>query len=341
MHIIKAHSIPIKDVINDLAKEMGTTFSKSCEEYTLEIPKSYGSGTINGINFRDGLGLLFYDCTFHEDIEIRFIVNQIHPLKFLFCESGGFSHSFEDEKEQHTVEVLQNIIVSSCEYQGHILRFRAGAHTVVNSLEINRELFVENMDCEIKSLDKVLENLFMDVKAKNKFYFHGDYSLQMADLFTQINSKQLKDFNRNIFLHSSAYKLLSVQILEYHDSKNAEGQNSLLKKRDQLLIREAAAFIENDILGFVSVKDLGERVGLNSSKLQSGFKEIYGVTVNEFVQNRRLDLAKNLINNTDLTFSEIGYLVGLSSKSYFSKIFKDRYNITPSEIRNKNKKERN
>lgn len=335
MHTIISHSIPFKDVLNDLSKEMGTTYSQSCEEYTLIIPETFGKGSIKGINFKEGLGLLFYDCTFYEDLEIRFIVNQIHPLKFLFCEGGGFSHHFEDETKMHKVEVLENIIVASNQTDGHILKFLAGVHTVINSLEIDRKEFIKTMDCEIKSLDTVFEKLFLDINAKKQFYYHGDYSIQMADLFSEINSTKLKDFIRSIFLHGSAYKMLSIQILEYHDSKQSSGKPSLLKKRDQELVRAAAAIIENDILDFKTVKALGERVGLNATKLQFGFKEIYGFTVNEFVQNRRLDLAKNLIKTTEYSFSEIAYMVGLSSKSYFSKIFRNKYGITPSEIRGK------
>jgi AraC-like DNA-binding protein len=149
-----------------------------------------------------------------------------------------------------------------------------------------------------------------------------------------MDTSQSNDFVRTLFLHGSAYKILSLQILEYQDSKKGEGQKLLLKKRDQELVRQAADLIDNDILNFKTVKKLGENVGLNNTKLQNGFKMFYGLTVNEYVQQRRLDLAKNLIRNTDFSFSEIAYMVGLSSKSYFSKIFKDRYGITPSEIRN-------
>lgn len=336
MKTIISHSIPFKDVLNDLSREMGTDYRQECEEYILEIPEKFGSGSIKGINFQEGIGLLFYDCTFREDVEIKFIVNQVHPLKFLFCEAGGFSHHFENEESIHKVEVLENIIVASSKTDGHILRFFAGVRTQINSLEINRQRFENFMQCEIKTLEKDLKRLFRDTKAENQFYFHGDYSVQMADLFSEISTSPFTEFVHTLFLHGIAYKLLSVQILEYQDAISNEGQQVLLKKRDQELVRKAAEVINNNILDFETVRKLGERVGLNNSKLQNGFKQLYGQTVNEYVQNRRLDLAKNLIRNTDFSFSEIAYMVGLSSKSYFSKIFKDRYGITPSEIRKKN-----
>lgn len=334
MHTIISHSIPFKDVLNDLSRELETTYTQSCEEYILQIPEKYGSGTIKGINFKEGLGLLFYDCTFHEDLEIRFIVDQVHPLKFLFCERGNFSHYFQDDVKERKVEALENIIVASSNFSGHVLKFYAGVHTTINSLEIDRANFANTMTCEIKSLDSDMEKLFLDVKAKKQFFYHGNYSMRMADLFAQFNLRPLKSFISTIFLHGKVYKMLFVQILEYHDSKNSEGSQTLFRSRDKSLVIAAAQYIENDILDFKTIKDLAEHIGLNPSKLQNGFKLIYGTTVNEFVQNRRLDLAKNLIRTSDHSFSEIAYMVGLSSKSYFSKIFKDKYGLTPSDIRN-------
>tara|TARA_B100000949_G_scaffold139873_1_gene122933 strand:+ start:1313 stop:2341 length:1029 start_codon:yes stop_codon:yes gene_type:complete len=333
MKTIISHSIPFKDVLNDLSKAMGTEYIRSCEEYILHIPGSYGEGTIKGINFAEGIGILLYDCTFYEDLEIRFIVNQIHPLKFLFCEKGNFKHSFEGSENKHGVEALQNIIVASAQTDGHILEFKAGVHTVINSIEIDRKNFVDTVRCEIKSLDATLKQLFEDVNAKQMFFYQGEYSLKMAHVFSEIALNKATDFSRIIFFHGVAYNLLSVQITEYEDAQLADENRSVLLKRELVLIKKAAEIIENDILDFSTVKSLADNVGITIPKLQVGFKEIYGKTVNNFVQDKRLEIAHTLIKNTDYNFSEIAFMIGISSKSYFSKIFKDKYNLTPSEIR--------
>lgn len=88
MHSILSHSIPLKDVIKNLAQQLGTNVQQNCQEYSLIIPEKYGRGSISGINFQGGMGMVIYNCYFHEDLEIRFIVDKIHPLKFLFCERG-------------------------------------------------------------------------------------------------------------------------------------------------------------------------------------------------------------------------------------------------------------
>jgi AraC-like DNA-binding protein len=85
---------------------------------------------------------------------------------------------------------------------------------------------------------------------------------------------------------------------------------------------------------------LAKRVGLNVNKLQDGFQSIYNDTVNGYVQKTRLEIARNLLMITEFNISEIVRKIGLSSKSYFSKIFKEEYQISPSEFR-RNRKEAN
>jgi len=57
------------------------------------------------------------------------------------------------------------------------------------------------------------------------------------------------------------------------------------------------------------------------------------MSVNEFLQNERLNEIKRLLEETNLSISQIVYEVGLNSKSYLSKIFLERFGITPTQYR--------
>ena len=62
-----------------------------------------------------------------------------------------------------------------------------------------------------------------------------------------------------------------------------------------------------------------------------------GLTANEFIRNVRLEKSKELIENSELSISEICYKVGFSSPSYFTKCFRIQYGFLPKEIRENNK----
>ncbi len=78
-----------------------------------------------------------------------------------------------------------------------------------------------------------------------------------------------------------------------------------------------------------TINDLCKKSGLSVSKLQAGFKEKHGSTVTIFIRNVRLEKALRMLQDTNLNISEIVYSVGLSSRSYFCRIFKKRFKCSP------------
>lgn len=335
MKIFHVHSLPLAEVIRDLAEAFNTNYDHTCGEYFLTIPPDIGKGFIKGMNFKDGLGLIYYDCTFLEDIELHFIVNHVHPLKFLYCLEGSISHRFENENLTHTIDQYQNAVVSSSRYNGHVLHFKKDVHNYISSVEISRKEFKNKMECELGSMGKQLQDLFHDVEAKSSFYYDGFYSFKIADLIADTQTFVHEDFLRKIYLEGVVYHILAEQILQYQDDSKDEGNRILLRRSEIKLIEKAATLIENELSDLETIDIIASKIGLNVNKLQEGFKILHKMTVNQYIQKLRFTLAKNLLLNTELSMSEITDRIGLSSKSYFSKIFKEHYNITPSEFRAK------
>lgn len=340
MNIIKVKSIPINKVMEDLAASLNTDLENDCGEYSLKLPKQWGSGSINGIDFGNGVGLIYYDCTFIKDTEIQFIVNSVHPLKFLYSLEKEFYHRFENEEDVHEVEQYQNVIVASSGHNGHILKFKANSHTLINSLEITRLDFEHKMHCELQSLDEELNKLFRDTAALKKFYYKGYYSLKISDLFYAMLQTKKDGIVRKIFLESTALSMLGEEILQYQDSlkKDDDGTKGLLTRVEVKLIEEASLLIRTEIEDLGTVELIARKVGLNVNKLQNGFKYMYNLSVNDYVKKTRLELATYLLINTDFTITEIVGKIGLASNSYFSKIFKETYHTNPSRFRKCNQK---
>ncbi|SHG50162.1 AraC-type DNA-binding protein [Salegentibacter echinorum] len=338
MNIIQSNSIPLDKVIMDISDSLNTKLIQECSEFTLEIPPEWGEGTIKAIDFQNGLGLIRYDCTFKEDLEIRFIVNDVHPLKFLYGLEGEFHHRFENEEELHKIKQYQNAIVASSGNNGHILYFKGNNKTAINSLEVTRFDFREQLKCELKTLEKTLSDLFNDVKAVKSFYFKGYYSLVIAHLFNKILDLGDGDFARRIFLEGIAYNMLGEEILHYQDSlkKDGDGTKGLLSRIEVKLIDEATLVIKNNLGDLGTIEDISKQVGLNANKLQDGFQKVYGKSVNGYVKQERLDLASYLLLNTDKQMGEIVEIIGLNSKSYFSKIFREAYGVSPLQFRKTN-----
>ncbi len=83
-----------------------------------------------------------------------------------------------------------------------------------------------------------------------------------------------------------------------------------------------------------SITELAKTVGLNSTKLKKGFKLVYNNTIFGFLRDIRLERAKTLLFNEDMTIADIANQVGYSNPSKFSKAFKkNKYGLNPKEVR--------
>lgn len=333
MHYIKVHSLPLKHVISDLAKAFKTEYTKSCDEYTLKLPEHIGSGIIKGINFHGGLGILQYEVNFIEDTEIQFIIDKVHPIKFLFSISGTLEHRFKEDKDIHFIHQYQNAIVASSYHNGHILSFKKKKDIHIKSLEIDREVFVERMDCNLKKLGGRLERLFRDTEAKEKFYYNGYYSLKIADLFLEITKSPHTDFVNKIFLEGKAYQILTEQVLQYEDDLNENAKQILMRQFTIAKIKIIAKNIDSSLIDLDTITQMAKEVGLTEKKLQEGFKMLYNTTINSYIQKKRLEKIKELLITTDMNMGEVAYEVGINSKSYLSKIFKEHFGISPTEFK--------
>ena len=58
-----------------------------------------------------------------------------------------------------------------------------------------------------------------------------------------------------------------------------------------------------------------------------------GITCIDYINDYRLNIATNLLETTDIQVMEIANKVGISNVSYFNRIFKKKFNLTPKEYR--------
>lgn len=333
MNTLHVKSLPFKDVISDLAEELGVTVTEDCEVYNLKIPKECGSGSIGGINFPMGIGVIYYSCTFNEDVVIKFDVSDIHPAKFLYCKEGYLRHAFMNDDTAHELDQFQSAIVASEGTSGHQIQFKGGVKTEVGSLEIDRRKFKSQIACDLKTVSPSLRKLFEDTKAKRRFHHEGEYSAELNYIMGQIARFSGAGLVRRMYLHAKALEILTEQINQYSDDRKAEKNQNLIRQSELIKIQRLSDEISNNLTSDLSILSLTVKTGLNENKLQAGFKLLYNNTVKGFLKKVRMNTARDLLVNTEYNISEIVHLIGLSNGGYFSKLFREEFGMAPTEYR--------
>ncbi|MGI5840516.1 MAG: AlkA N-terminal domain-containing protein [bacterium] len=99
------------------------------------------------------------------------------------------------------------------------------------------------------------------------------------------------------------------------------------------LARKAALLMEEDCLAESNLADLAERLGVTDRHLRRVFLAEYGVSPGQYLQTRRLLLAKNLLTDTNLSVTETALTAGFGSVRRFNTVFKENYRLTPTKLR--------
>jgi AraC-like DNA-binding protein/TolB-like protein len=80
-------------------------------------------------------------------------------------------------------------------------------------------------------------------------------------------------------------------------------------------------------------EQLAAKMGMSHSALHRKVKEKYNKTISQFIREVRLQKARELLRDEDLSVSEIAYKVGFGSPTYFNKCFHEVYGTAPGEYR--------
>lgn len=98
-------------------------------------------------------------------------------------------------------------------------------------------------------------------------------------------------------------------------------------------VQKAVIQIDMDLGGDLSLKYLAQQQGINASYLSSLFRKETGQTVTDYVNQKRMRMAVQLLGTTQLQIQTVAQRCGIPDVNYFSKLFKKYTQRTPKEYR--------
>lgn len=114
-------------------------------------------------------------------------------------------------------------------------------------------------------------------------------------------------------------------------------QTHSMKKYSRDAINSAKDYIDNNPLGHKSINELAVDAGISRNILQKGFKQLFGIKINEYRSRLRMEKAKAMLDESGMTLKQIAAACGYKYAANFTTAFKRLYRQTPSEWQNQNK----
>lgn len=159
------------------------------------------------------------------------------------------------------------------------------------------------------------------------FYSHQGDLIDRC-LQAMIESKALHK-GRDLHLTGLLYLLLSV-LVESNQATILEGKE---ESRKEYYVSKAIDFIEMNYAMKITVEDIAKFLGLNRSYACSLFKQRMNVSLQEYLIRYRVHKACELMENVELTISDIARSVGYADPLLFSKMFKKILGVSPKPFR--------
>lgn len=132
--------------------------------------------------------------------------------------------------------------------------------------------------------------------------------------------------------------LAEVVLLHDQMSLDYAGRMRSLKKfaASSKQVAEAIDYIYVHVLERITVNDLANAISISPTYLSRIFKQKTGVSVSEYIRQRKLDVAKNMLRFSDMDLVEIANTLSYSSQSHFIQHFRSQTGMTPKAYRNAN-----
>jgi len=99
------------------------------------------------------------------------------------------------------------------------------------------------------------------------------------------------------------------------------------------IIMKATEYIDSNLHRHITLEELASVTHRNPAYISIKFKEETGLGVTNYINQAKIDAAKQLLQDTELTISDVAYTLAFSSQSYFSKLFRELTGETPRDYR--------
>lgn len=146
----------------------------------------------------------------------------------------------------------------------------------------------------------------------------------LKELFSEFNANRI---GRNAML--KAYMMAFITAIFRKMSFGDDSSNLEFEEITPNILE----YIEEHYNEKISLQALAKRCFYNSSYFSRLFKELYGMTLTDFIQQKRIEKSCEMLRNTKYSVNEICFMVGYNDKTHFYKYFKEFCATTPALYR--------
>lgn len=187
--------------------------------------------------------------------------------------------------------------------------------------EINEEL-ISSVINKINLEEEIQNNIMTNVDLS---FFLGENSNYIKDdlynLFSLFNdSNKNKEFLIDLYSQKLVYNLVTSKASAY-----------ILNNFNKNPIFFSIKYINENIENKINLEALANKYDMSLSQFSKSFKKHMNTSPLDYIINKKLEHSKSLLKNHSVT--EVSFMMGYENISYFIKVFKKKYGLTPKQFK--------
>ncbi|MFY0254312.1 helix-turn-helix transcriptional regulator [Chitinophaga sp. 30R24] len=305
--------------------------SRAIIEETQQLDQDFGSASVQEYHF-DGMSIACCTANVYENIHIK--ADHIEPrVSMLFMEQGDISASLEGISNEFKLTTLEhNLVFSPNDSESAAVKKQRDIHFF--SMSFTTARFLELADNNGRVLDGLANNVACNRTTALAAKFNPRITPRMRIVMEEVKQCRFQGGLKKLFLQSKAIELLALQCEQMESEQFAAiTLGGKLSAGDVEKLYFARDLLVQHLRQPMSLGQLARKAGLNEFKLKSGFKAVFDNTVFGYLNNCRLELARELILAGKLPMAIIADEAGYSSPQHFSTAFRKKFGVSPVKIR--------
>lgn len=318
------------DLLSQIAEKNNLAIQEDCQRHSVMLPKRLGDGDIITYTINNSFEAFLFRGQLKSDWEITFQSKAKAPVSFFTLANGLFQQIHPNKSfDDLTLEPMQSAICSPPKGGTATWFLPKQMEITFAAIYIYKETFFQNIDCDTLQIPTDLIEVLYDINGQKNFLFDDIYYLPIVKALQEVLEQEDIGLLNSTFATAKLFEILFMQLQQYqHFQQN--GETSIVRPDQGLtLIRNAENILITRLQDPPTIPELAKMSGINQQTLKKGFKQLYGRTINQYLNAKRLEQAEMLIKNGDLRMQEVALEVGYGNPSYFSRKFKERYGIAP------------
>ncbi len=173
-----------------------------------------------------------------------------------------------------------------------------------------------------------LKNIYDNyLHQSGKNVFKTDNTEKYINIIESIRLSVSSGMNiKDIEINTSISSLLSIII--------SDNSPAGIEEKRKYNFEKIKFYLDENFINDISLDSLSSIFFINKFYLTRTFKEKYGTTVNNYIIEKRINKAKELLRYSDMSVNEISKECGFSDQNYFSRTFRNKEGMSPIKYRN-------